>query len=73
MWTEQWGQNHPYNLITTEQYIEDMKHVINDKERRKKVHRLLPYLFMVNIVCKVSLFYAKKKLFFNKFILYNLT
>lgn len=60
MWTEQWGHNHPYNLITTEQYIEDMKHVINDKERRKKVHRLLPYLFMVNIIYENRNFIRKK-------------
>ncbi|KAK7574403.1 hypothetical protein V9T40_011594 [Parthenolecanium corni] len=46
MWKEQWGCIDPYNFITTEQYLEDMKHVINDKDRRKKVHRLLPYLFM---------------------------
>ncbi|XP_065207921.1 sarcoplasmic calcium-binding protein isoform X2 [Planococcus citri] len=45
MWKEQWGCIDPYNLITTQQYLEDMKHVINDEDRRKKVHTLFPYLF----------------------------
>uniref|UniRef100_A0A1B6K522 EF-hand domain-containing protein n=1 Tax=Homalodisca liturata TaxID=320908 RepID=A0A1B6K522_9HEMI len=45
MWEERWGSIGPYNLVTTEQYLEDMHHVMNDKQLRKKVHNFLPYLF----------------------------
>lgn len=45
IWMKQWGCIDPYNLVTTEQYLEDMKNVINDPERRKKVHHFLPYIF----------------------------
>ncbi|XP_055609463.1 sarcoplasmic calcium-binding protein-like [Uranotaenia lowii] len=44
-WTEQWGEITPYNLITVEQYLADMHHVVNDKDLRRKVHRFLPYLY----------------------------
>ncbi|RZF42402.1 hypothetical protein LSTR_LSTR004210 [Laodelphax striatellus] len=45
MWEERWGSISEYNLITTEQYLEDMHHVISDKSLRKKMHFFLPYLF----------------------------
>uniref|UniRef100_T1HCG8 EF-hand domain-containing protein n=1 Tax=Rhodnius prolixus TaxID=13249 RepID=T1HCG8_RHOPR len=45
MWEERWGTISPYNLVTTEQYLEDMFHIVNDKQLRKKVHNFLPYLF----------------------------
>jgi len=45
LWEERWGNVSPYNLVTTEQYLEDMYHVVNDKQLRKKVHTFLPYLF----------------------------
>ncbi|XP_073994624.1 sarcoplasmic calcium-binding protein isoform X2 [Rhodnius prolixus] len=48
MWEERWGTISPYNLVTTEQYLEDMFHIVNDKQLRKKVHNFLPYLFKVS-------------------------
>ncbi|KRT85668.1 HLH domain-containing protein [Oryctes borbonicus] len=45
IWEKQWGEIEPYNLVTVEQYLEDMLHVVNDKDRAKKVHSFLPYLF----------------------------
>ncbi|KAK9497844.1 hypothetical protein O3M35_003759 [Rhynocoris fuscipes] len=45
MWEERWGTISPYNLVTTEQYLEDMHHIVNDKDLRKKVHTFLPFLF----------------------------
>ncbi|XP_075218110.1 sarcoplasmic calcium-binding protein isoform X2 [Lycorma delicatula] len=45
MWEERWGSIDPYNLVTTELYLEEMHHVMNDKSLRKKVHHFLPYLF----------------------------
>lgn len=44
-WIQQWGEITPYNLVTVEQYLVDMHHVVNDKDLRKKVHRFLPYLY----------------------------
>lgn len=44
-WIKQWGEITPYNLVTVEQYLADMHHVVNDKDLRKKVHRFLPYLY----------------------------
>jgi Ca2+-binding EF-hand superfamily protein len=44
-WEAQWGEITPYNLITIEQYLCDMHHVVNDKSLRKKCHRFLPYIF----------------------------
>lgn len=45
LWEERWGNVSPYNLVTTEQYLEDMHHIVNDKQLRKKVHTFLPFLF----------------------------
>ncbi|XP_044739315.1 sarcoplasmic calcium-binding protein [Chrysoperla carnea] len=45
LWEEQWGEINPYNLVTVEQYLEDMYHVVNDEDRRNRVHLFLPYLF----------------------------
>ncbi|XP_058825705.1 sarcoplasmic calcium-binding protein [Topomyia yanbarensis] len=44
-WVQQWGEISPYNLITVEQYLAEMHHVVNDKDLKKKVHRFLPYLY----------------------------
>ncbi|CRL05618.1 CLUMA_CG018186, isoform B [Clunio marinus] len=44
-WESNWGEITPYNLVTVEQYLNDMHHVMTDKDLRKKVHRFLPYLF----------------------------
>lgn len=48
IWEKQWGEITPYNLVTTEQYLADMHHVVNDKYLRKKCHRFLPYIFKVS-------------------------
>lgn len=45
LWEAQWGEITPYNLVTVEQYLEDMHHVLNDKALIKKAHAFLPYLF----------------------------
>lgn len=47
-WEKQWGEITPYNLVTMEQYLADMKHVVNDKALRKKCHRFLPFIFKVS-------------------------
>ncbi|XP_055640937.1 sarcoplasmic calcium-binding protein [Toxorhynchites rutilus septentrionalis] len=44
-WTQLFGEITPYNLITVEQYLGEMHHVVNDKDLRKKAHRFLPYLY----------------------------
>ncbi|XP_053680046.1 sarcoplasmic calcium-binding protein [Anopheles nili] len=44
-WEQQWGEITPYNLVTVEQYLTEMHHVVNDKDLKKKVHRFLPYLY----------------------------
>lgn len=49
LWEKQWGEISPYNLVTVEQYLEDMHHVVNDKSLMKRVHSFLPYLFKVNM------------------------
>lgn len=45
VWERQWGEISPYNLVTVEQYLEDMHHVLNDKSQMKRSHSFLPYLF----------------------------
>ncbi|CAH0548890.1 unnamed protein product [Brassicogethes aeneus] len=45
LWESRWGEIYPYNLVTVEQYITDMHHILNDKVLVKKVHGFLPYLF----------------------------
>ncbi|KAL9696590.1 hypothetical protein quinque_016169 [Culex quinquefasciatus] len=65
-WTEQWGEITPYNLVTVEQYLADMHHVVNDKDLRKKVHRFLPYLYKaVDKDHSGSISLAEFKLFFR--------
>ncbi|XP_058057720.1 sarcoplasmic calcium-binding protein [Anopheles bellator] len=44
-WEQQWGEITPYNLVTVEQYLTEMHHVVNDRDLKKKVHRFLPYLY----------------------------
>ncbi|XP_077286465.1 sarcoplasmic calcium-binding protein isoform X2 [Arctopsyche grandis] len=44
-WEEQLGEISPYNLVTVEQYLADMDHVLNDKQLKKRVHNFLPYIF----------------------------
>jgi hypothetical protein len=46
-WEEQWGEITPYNLVTVEQYLADMSHVLSDKQLKKRAHNFLPYLFKV--------------------------
>lgn len=53
-WEAQWGEITPYNLITIEQYLNDMHHVVNDKSLRKKCHRFLPFIFQVILHIKIS-------------------
>lgn len=48
-WEEQWGEISAYNLITAEQYLTEMQHMLNDKDLSKKMHLFLPYLFKVSI------------------------
>ncbi|XP_025831244.1 sarcoplasmic calcium-binding protein [Agrilus planipennis] len=45
LWEKLWGEITPYNLITVEKYLEDMQHVVNDGDLRKKAHGFLPFLF----------------------------
>ncbi|XP_067015668.1 sarcoplasmic calcium-binding protein [Anabrus simplex] len=45
VWEDQWGLAHPYNMVTTEQYLENMHHVVNDRSLRSKAHEFLPHLF----------------------------
>lgn len=53
LWEKQWGEISPYNLVTVEQYLEDMHHVLNDRELMKRAHSFLPYLFKVRLrYCK---------------------
>lgn len=47
LWEKQWGEITPYNLVTVEQYLEDMHHVLNDRELMRRAHSFLPYLFKV--------------------------
>lgn len=46
-WEEQLGEISPYNLVTVEQYLADMDHVLNDKQLKKRVHNFLPHIFKV--------------------------
>lgn len=48
LWETLWGEITPYNVVTVEQYLEDMHHVLNDKSRVVKVHAFLPFLFKVS-------------------------
>ncbi|PSN47012.1 hypothetical protein C0J52_15335 [Blattella germanica] len=66
LWEKQWGVLDCYNLVTTEQYLLNMQHVLNDSSLKKKAHHFLPYLFKAvdkdkNGVISVEEF----KLFFN--------
>ncbi|XP_069683860.1 sarcoplasmic calcium-binding protein [Periplaneta americana] len=45
VWEKQWGALDRYNLVKTEEYLENMHHVLNDKSLKKKAHHFLPYLF----------------------------
>ncbi|XP_046386206.1 sarcoplasmic calcium-binding protein [Ischnura elegans] len=66
VWEEQWGAEDPYNLITMEQYVTNMTHVINDKSLKKKAHLFLPYLFKaVDKDRSGSISVAEFKLFFE--------
>ncbi|XP_053695790.1 sarcoplasmic calcium-binding protein [Sabethes cyaneus] len=44
-WVQQWGEISPYKLVTVEQYLTEMHHVVNDKDLKKKVHQFLPYVY----------------------------
>ncbi|EEB20251.1 Sarcoplasmic calcium-binding protein, putative [Pediculus humanus corporis] len=44
-WELQRGTVDPYNVVTTEQFLEDMHHILNDKDLRKKIHSFLPFFF----------------------------
>lgn len=48
-WEAQWGEITPYNLVTVEQYLTDMHHVVNEKALHKKCHNFLPFIFKVRI------------------------
>ncbi|KDR21118.1 sarcoplasmic calcium-binding protein [Zootermopsis nevadensis] len=45
VWEKQWGAVDRYNLVTTEQYLQHMQHVLSDKYLNRKAHHFLPYLF----------------------------
>jgi Ca2+-binding EF-hand superfamily protein len=56
----------PYNLITIEQYLTEMHHVMTDKDLKKKVHKFLPYLFQaVDKDNSGEISIEEFKLFFN--------
>lgn len=66
IWEAQWGEITPYNLVTVEQYLDDMHHVLNDKSRIKKAHAFLPYLFKaVDKDSSGEISVEEFKLFFN--------
>lgn len=73
MWEERWGNMDAYNMITTEQLLEEMHHVMNDKDLRKKVHSFLPFLFKVSIVNKKATIglVIQTNIIFNNLIIYN--
>jgi hypothetical protein len=54
VWEKQWGALDRYNLVRTEQYLENMQHVLNDPSLKRKVHQFLPYLFKVNYTRCIS-------------------
>lgn len=61
-----WGEVDPYNLVTVEQYLADMYHVMTDKSLRKKVHKFLPFLFQaVDKDNSGEISIEEFKLFFN--------
>lgn len=61
-----WGEPTPYNLVTVEQYLADMFHVMTDKDLKKKVHKFLPYLFQaVDKDHSGEISIEEFKLFFN--------
>lgn len=65
-WEEQWGEITPYNLVTVEQYLADMSHVLNDKSLKSRVGKFLPYLFKAVDKDKSGSISVKEfKLFFN--------
>ncbi|CAG9814829.1 unnamed protein product [Phaedon cochleariae] len=45
LWEKQFGEISPYNLVSVEKYLENMHHVLNDKNLVRKAHSFLPYLF----------------------------
>lgn len=65
-WEMNWGEPTPYNLVTVEQYLADMFHVMTDKDLKKKVHKFLPYLFQaVDKDNSGEISIEEFKLFFN--------
>lgn len=44
-WVKRWGEISPYTLITVEDYLEYMHHVLNDKELVRRAHSFIPYIF----------------------------
>lgn len=46
-WVKRWGEISPYTLITVEDYLEYMHHVLNDKELVRRAHSFIPYIFRV--------------------------
>lgn len=45
LWEKRFGEISPYNLVTVEKYLDDMHHVLNDKDLVRRAHTFLPYLF----------------------------
>lgn len=64
VWEAQYGPVDPYNLVTTEQFLEEMHHALNDKPLKKKIHKFLPYLFKVFVII-IYFLYLKKYSFMS--------
>lgn len=65
-WETNFGEVDPYNLVSVEQYLAEMYHVMTRKDLRKKVHKFLPYLFQaVDKDHSGEISISEFKLFFN--------
>lgn len=66
-WEAQWGEITPYNLVTVEQYLKDMHHVVNDKGLHRKCHDFLPFIFKVRECQQIFSRISSLTIYFCKF------
>ncbi|KAL1501463.1 hypothetical protein ABEB36_006779 [Hypothenemus hampei] len=45
LWEKQFGEISEYNLVSVEKFLDNMHHVLNDKQLVRRAHSFLPYLF----------------------------